>query len=139
MCDVVIAVYMTYLVRRPHLSFFSFILNFTQLFKEKSIWKQTQCTIHKLIRLILETGMLTGQPENPLSSIPLLYTAAIAITNFCLFLIPSTAYYQTTALVLGKMYSNSMMVVLNSRMEFRIANDTMVSGPGSLTGPDPVF
>jgi len=109
LCDVIIAVYMTYLLSR-----------------QKSIWKQTQRTIHKLIRLILETGMLT---------------AAIAITNFCLFLIPSTAYYQTTSLVLGKMYSNSMMVVLNSRIDFRITNDTMVSEPGSpiTTSADPVI
>jgi hypothetical protein len=33
-------------------------------------------------------------------------------------------YFETTSAVLGKMYSNTMMVLLNSRMVYGIANDT---------------
>jgi len=72
------------------------------LSQRKSIWKQTQRRIHQLMCLILETGMLT---------------AALAIMNFCFFLIPESRYYQTTSIILGEIYSNTMMVVLNSRME----------------------
>ena len=40
-------------------------------------------------------------------------------------LIPSKGtYFETTSAVLGKMYSNTMMVLLNSRMVYGIANDT---------------
>ena len=91
----------------------------------------TQRLIQKLTRLIIETGILTGQEivlfifsmsnSDHFSTC----TATIAIINLVLFLIPSTAaYFETTSAVLGKMYSNTMMAVLNSRMIYGIANDT---------------
>jgi hypothetical protein len=53
-------------------------------------------------------------------------TAALAITNLVLFLIPSKAvYFEATSAVLGKLYSNTMMIVFNSRMVYTIANDTV--------------
>ena len=54
-----------------------------------------------------------------------LYTAAFAIINLVLFLIPSKpVYFEAVSQVVGKMYSNTMMVVLNSRMVYGITNDT---------------
>ena len=45
-------------------------------------------------------------------------TATIAIINLILFVLPGNhpTYYQTTTAILGKMYSNTMMVTLNSRI-----------------------
>ncbi|KAF9563233.1 hypothetical protein CPC08DRAFT_336070 [Agrocybe pediades] len=87
-CDVLIAAFMTYFLSR-----------------RKSEWKPTQRIVHRLIRLIVETGTIT---------------AAIAIANLALSLLPSKpTYYQTTSGVLGKMYSNTMMAVFNSRISFR--------------------
>jgi hypothetical protein len=95
--------------------------------------KQTQRLIQKMTRLTIETGMLTGQEialvifytldsDQPFQ----LYTAAVAIINLVLFLIPSKAtYFQTTIGVLGKMYSNTLMVLLNSRMTYGARNDTI--------------
>ncbi|KAF4613083.1 hypothetical protein D9613_011093 [Agrocybe pediades] len=65
--------------------------------------KQTQILLKKIIRLTIETGSLT---------------AVIAILNFALALLPNhPTYYMTTAGMLGKLYSNSMMAVFNSRMK----------------------
>ena len=91
----------------------------------------TQQLIQKLTRLIIETGILTGQEIIlVIFSCQILITfstciATIAIINLVLFLIPSkAAYFETTSAVLGKMYSNAMMAVLNSRMIYGIANNT---------------
>jgi len=85
-CDLLIAISMTY-----------------SLSKRKSAWKPTQRMVQRLTRLIIGTGTLT---------------AAIAIINLILFVLPGDhpTYYQTTAAILGKMYSNTMMVTLNSRI-----------------------
>lgn len=47
-------------------------------------------------------------------------TAAVSTLNLILFVSQGnhSTYYQTTAAILGKMYSNTMMVVLNSRIVF---------------------
>lgn len=64
---------------------------------------QTQLLLKKIIRLTIETGSLT---------------AVIALLNFVLALLPGhPTYYMATAGILGKLYSNSMMVVFNSRMK----------------------
>ncbi|KAJ3505537.1 hypothetical protein NLJ89_g7362 [Agrocybe chaxingu] len=64
--------------------------------------KQTQQVVRKIIRLTIETGSLT---------------AVIAILNFILALLPGhPTYYMATAGILGKLYSNSMLAVFNSRM-----------------------
>ena len=50
-------------------------------------------------------------------------TAVIAIINLVLFQIPGVTYYQTTSEVLGKLYSNTMMVnLVNSRMVYDITD-----------------
>lgn len=72
------------------------------LSRRKIIWKPAQRKVQKLVRLIIETGTLT---------------AAIAVVSFILFELPGhPTYYQTTCAALGKMYSITMMVLLNSRM-----------------------
>jgi len=112
-CDIIIAVSMTYYLSR-----------------RGTDWKPTQKVVHKLIRLFIETGTLT---------------ATIAIINFALFLIPGhTTYWQTTIGILGKLYSNTMMVVLNNRIVFKTTQDEstmsneprlVVSNPGISSGP----
>ena len=95
--------------------------------------KQTQRLIQKIMRLTIETGMLIGQEialvifSTPNSDhVFLTCTAAFAIINFVLVLIPSKSLYSlAVCLVLGKMHSNTMMVVLNSRMVYGIENDTI--------------
>lgn len=45
-------------------------------------------------------------------------TAAVAIINLILSILPSKpSYYQVPSVILAKVYSNSMMAVLNSRMK----------------------
>ena len=61
--------------------------------------------------------------------------AVIALTNFILALLPGhPTYYMTTAGILGKLYSNSMMAVFNSRMRIGADNNTS-SHEVSSTGP----
>jgi len=80
------------------------------LTRRDSYWKPTQRIVNKLVRLIIETGTLT---------------AAIAITNLILALLPGRpTYYQTTAGVLSKLYSNAMLTVFNSRMKVGYAVTT---------------
>jgi len=85
-CDLLIALSLTY-----------------SLSKRKTAWKPTQRMVQRLTRLIIGTGILT---------------AAIAIINLILFVLPGThpTYYQTTTAIIGKIYSNTMMVTLNSRI-----------------------
>ena len=62
-----------------------------------------------------------------------LATATIAIINFALFLMPGSPYWLITVLILGKLYSNMMMAVLNSRIVLKTqdeSNDTLVANPG---------
>ncbi|KDR71248.1 hypothetical protein GALMADRAFT_143953 [Galerina marginata CBS 339.88] len=75
--------------------------------------KPTQVLLKRIIRLTIETGSLT---------------AAVAILSHILGLLPGKlTYYQTSVAVLGKLYSNSMMASLNSRMQVRPSSDTSVS------------
>ncbi|KAF9523765.1 hypothetical protein CPB83DRAFT_862249 [Crepidotus variabilis] len=63
----------------------------------------TRNLVKKIIRLTVETGSLT---------------AVIALLNFVLALLPGhPTYYMATAGILGKLYSNSMMAVFNSRIQ----------------------
>jgi len=65
--------------------------------------KQTQVLLAKIIRLTIETGTLT---------------AALAIVSLILTFLPGgPTYYQTSVSVLGKVYTNSMLVAFNSRMK----------------------
>ncbi|KAF9483231.1 hypothetical protein BDN70DRAFT_929402 [Pholiota conissans] len=88
LCDVIIAAYMTfYLSRRSG----------------PNSLQATKVLLHKLIRIVIETGTIT---------------AAIAMVNLILVLLPShPSYFEVPSEVLAKVYSNSMMAVLNSRMK----------------------
>ena len=49
-----------------------------------------------------------------------------------MFQIPGVTYYQTTSEVLGKLYSNTMMMnLVNSRMAYNITNDTDTTVPNN--------
>ncbi|KAF9526107.1 hypothetical protein CPB83DRAFT_858346 [Crepidotus variabilis] len=65
---------------------------------------QSQALVNKIIRLTVETGSLT---------------AAVAILNLILILLPDHAgYFLAPIGILGKLYSTSMMSVFNSRIVF---------------------
>lgn len=62
--------------------------------------KATRAILKKIIRLTIETGTLT---------------AVVGIVCFSLAMLPSM-YYQVPMGVIGKVYANSMLVLINSRM-----------------------
>ncbi|KAF4613513.1 hypothetical protein D9613_008161 [Agrocybe pediades] len=105
LCDILIAGFMTYFLSR-----------------EKTKMKTTQRIVHRLIRLIIETGTVTGKSSHsndPSRFIRFCISAAtLSIINLVLCLLPSRpAYYQLTLGLLAKSYSNSLMVVFNSRIK----------------------
>ncbi|KAK7052958.1 hypothetical protein VNI00_004278 [Paramarasmius palmivorus] len=96
-------------------------------------FQETQDLVKRLIRLTMETGSLT---------------AAVAIIDLALFLaFPAEDYHITPALALAKFYSNSLLVVFNSRVRIhggRGSDSTADSkgavawsnrGQTSITGP----
>ncbi|KIM36681.1 hypothetical protein M413DRAFT_31517 [Hebeloma cylindrosporum] len=88
LCDIVIAVCMTYYLSRYD-----------------STIQQTKMILKKIIRLTIGTGSLT---------------AIIGIVAFFLAVLPnSPGYYQVPVSIIGKVYANSMLVLLNSRMLLR--------------------
>ncbi|KAF8963794.1 hypothetical protein BDZ97DRAFT_1758398 [Flammula alnicola] len=107
-CDIIIAVSMSYYLRR----------------RDTGI-KETQVLVSRIIRLTIETGTLT---------------AAIAIVTLILTFLPGRpTFYQASVSVLGKVYSNSMMVAFNSRMRISSVNSTSTAHevpiPLSYTNP----
>uniref|UniRef100_A0A8H8CLG8 DUF6534 domain-containing protein n=1 Tax=Psilocybe cubensis TaxID=181762 RepID=A0A8H8CLG8_PSICU len=107
-CDVVIALSLTYYFFR----------------KQTPKDARNKLTIQKIARITIGTGALTGSslPIDYIASTPnilLIYTQTATTAILCCVLnfIPSKpAYYQTSTAILGKLYSNSMLVLLNSRM-----------------------
>ncbi|KDR76220.1 hypothetical protein GALMADRAFT_466418 [Galerina marginata CBS 339.88] len=90
------------------------------LSRSKTEWKPTKYIIQRLIRVVIETGTLT---------------ATIAIVNLSLSVLPGQpTYYQTTSSALGKMYSNTMMVVFNSRARIGRADESHAETFGSRSG-----
>ncbi|KDR78731.1 hypothetical protein GALMADRAFT_137742 [Galerina marginata CBS 339.88] len=86
LCDLIIALCMTYYLSR----------------RKTHAMKSTQVMIKRIITLVIETGTAT---------------AVVAILTLILTVLPIHAsYFETPSAVLAKVYSNSMMVVLNSRM-----------------------
>ncbi|EKM52241.1 uncharacterized protein PHACADRAFT_260480 [Phanerochaete carnosa HHB-10118-sp] len=84
-CDVIIAACMTYLLLR----------------KDTKV-PETHAIVTKLVRLIVETGMLTA------------LAATIDIILFLAF--PHNSYHGCVATTLAKLYSNSLLVLFNSRI-----------------------
>ncbi|KAF8881027.1 hypothetical protein CPB84DRAFT_1792086 [Gymnopilus junonius] len=96
LCDVIIAIYMTYYISS----------------RSSGALKSTRNSLRRVIRLVIETGSVTG------SFITFeVLKSAIAILNLVLENIPGTSYYLVPSEILAKVYSNSMLVVLNSRMK----------------------
>jgi len=86
-CDIIIAICMTNILMRS----------------SDGVTPRTRTLVRRLVRLTIEAGTLT---------------AAMGIITIAFVLIPSPeTYYQTSAAVLSKLYSNTMLVVLNSRIE----------------------
>jgi hypothetical protein len=88
--------------------------------------RSTQVILKRIIRLVIETGTVTGTHTYLLCDITnekiIALAAAIAIIKIVLTVLPNhPSYFTTPSEVLAKVYSNSMMVVLNSRM--RIGTD----------------
>ncbi|KAF9003213.1 hypothetical protein BDQ17DRAFT_1409070 [Cyathus striatus] len=74
-----------------------------QLTKRESVFPSTQAFVARILRLIIGTGSLT---------------AAVAILNLVLFNISGIGpVFLAPGALLGKLYSNSMMVILNSRID----------------------
>ena len=46
----------------------------------------------------------------------MLIPAVIGIVSFSLAMLQTNAYYQTPMVIIGKVYANSMLVLINSRM-----------------------
>ena len=88
-----------------------------QLTRFDTSFKKTHDLVNKLIRLTVETGALT---------------ATIAVIDLILFLAASnTDYHITPALLLAKLYSNTLLVVLNSRITISHAGNDSHIGSSS--------
>jgi len=73
------------------------------LTKNDTGFRQTHALVTRLIRLIIETGTLT---------------AVAALATLILFIaLPQNLYYSTLSTILTKLYANSILVVLNSRIK----------------------
>ncbi|PBK61334.1 hypothetical protein ARMSODRAFT_965122 [Armillaria solidipes] len=96
LCDIIIAICMTY-----------------YLMRSKTGFRQTQIMVTKLIRLTIESGLVT---------------AIGALLNLILFFaFRDQIYYSTLALVMPKLYANSVYMVLNSRIRIMGGRDTYTS------------
>ncbi|KAJ7173916.1 hypothetical protein C8R43DRAFT_1102489 [Mycena crocata] len=85
-CDVVITVTMIVILSQ---------------FRQKTPWKRTDSIITRLIYNTVETGAIT---------------TIVAIADVCLFIVyPANNLHQTPAFMLGKLYSNVLLVTLNTR------------------------
>ncbi|EKM75701.1 hypothetical protein AGABI1DRAFT_131939 [Agaricus bisporus var. burnettii JB137-S8] len=103
-CDLVIAVYMTWFLTKQ---------------RKRSPSRKTQVMVTRIKRLVLETGLLTGEYSDTLSALvpcAQFNPAAVFAASYLLFLI-FVGYNTLTipGLTLGKIYSNSILVLLNNR------------------------
>ncbi|PBK81874.1 hypothetical protein ARMGADRAFT_772160 [Armillaria gallica] len=96
LCDIVIAICMTYYLMRSNTGF-----------------RRTQILVTKLIHLTIETGSLT---------------AIVALAALILFFaFPHYIFYVTPALVISKLYANTIYMVLNSRIQIIGGRDIITS------------
>ncbi|KAK0459364.1 uncharacterized protein EV420DRAFT_1642328 [Desarmillaria tabescens] len=89
LCDIVIAICMTYYLMRSDTGF-----------------RRTRMLVTKLIRLTIETGTVTG----------IEFTPSTLVT-----------FYGTPALIMPKLYANTVYMVLNSRIRILGGRDTYTS------------
>ncbi|KAI0358346.1 hypothetical protein OH77DRAFT_1263959 [Trametes cingulata] len=86
------------------------------LTRSKSGIKKTDDLVNRLVRLVVETGTLT---------------ATVAIVDLvCFTAIPNTLLHECPALVLAKLYSNTILVSLNNRAFLRHGGDNFVDSAG---------
>ncbi|KAK7049825.1 hypothetical protein VNI00_005255 [Paramarasmius palmivorus] len=84
-----------------------------------AVFKETKDVFARIIRLTIETGLIT---------------ALFAVLDIILFLgYPHNNYHVVPTLCLGKIYSNALLVVLNNRA--RIADARAQNHSGFTTGP----
>ncbi|KAF8192987.1 hypothetical protein BJ912DRAFT_961658 [Pholiota molesta] len=103
LCDVLIAASMSYYLRS----------------RQASGVPETRNLVARIIRLTVGTGVLT---------------ATIAVVSLILNFLPgSPTYYQTAISALAKLYSNSMMVVFNSRRKISDVDNSTSEYPVPLT------
>ncbi len=94
-------------------------------------FRRTQILVTKLIHLTIETGSLTGiyflYP--PLSQAEhRLILAVVALAALILFFeFPHQIFYVTPALVIPKLYANTIYMVLNSRIQIIGGRDIITS------------
>ncbi|KAK0454316.1 hypothetical protein EV421DRAFT_2029411 [Armillaria borealis] len=103
LCDIVIAVCMTYYASSFSLS----------LMHRNTGFRQTQILITKLIRLTIETGSMTA------------VTAFLNLVFF--FVFTHETVYMTLAIIMPKLYANTVYMVLNSRIRIMGGRDTYTS------------
>ncbi|KAK0433779.1 hypothetical protein EV421DRAFT_2039976 [Armillaria borealis] len=96
LCDIVIAICMTYYLMRSNTSF-----------------RQTRMLVTKLIRLTIETGSVTA--------------LVALITVILFFAFPQQTFYGTPAFIIPKLYANTILMVLNSRIRIMGGRDTYTS------------
>ncbi|PCH34932.1 hypothetical protein WOLCODRAFT_45078, partial [Wolfiporia cocos MD-104 SS10] len=89
-CDVTITIFMVY---------------FVGLYTKRTGVSKTDTVLNKLIRLTVETGMVT---------------AVFAVIQLAMYVsLKQSNYYYTPSCVLSKTYTNCLMVLLNNRRTFR--------------------
>ncbi|PBK61336.1 hypothetical protein ARMSODRAFT_1008877 [Armillaria solidipes] len=96
LCDIVIAICMTY-----------------YLMRSKTGFRQTQIMVTKLIRLTVESGSVTA--------------VGTLINLILFFAFRHQVFYSTVALIMPKLYANSVYMVLNSRIRIICGRDTYTS------------
>ena len=128
---------MTYYVCFTFVLILLFFLRFDylgkQLSQSKTTWKPTQRIVQRLIFLIIGSGALTGQITPFILLFPLdknsdeFITATTAIITFALFILPGhPAYSIATSGILGKVYSNTMMVIFNNRIVLQAQDESII-------------
>ncbi len=99
--------------------------------RHNTSFPQTQILVTKVIHLTIETGSLTGIYflHPPLSQADhCLILAVVALATLILFFVfPHQTFYVTPALVISKMYANTIYMVLNSRIQIMGGRDTYTS------------
>ncbi|KAJ3567748.1 hypothetical protein NP233_g6160 [Leucocoprinus birnbaumii] len=102
-CDVTITLYMTVFLLKE---------------RRKTVKKRTHMHVGKLVQLIIETGMAT-------SATVIAYTLLFnMVLNFQVMI---GLWYALPGIAMGKVYSNSMMALLNNRMVIEGGRDSKSS------------
>ncbi|KAK0476506.1 hypothetical protein IW261DRAFT_1421798 [Armillaria novae-zelandiae] len=96
LCDIIIAVCMTYYLMRSNTSF-----------------RRTRIMVSNLIRLTIETGTMTA--------------VVVLLTLILFFVFPHQTFCGTVGIIIPKLYANTILMVLNSRIQIVGGRDTYAS------------